>query len=82
MRIIKEGNWVDPDTWKAEVNCPHCRAVLEVETHDLEYHPPGGAQWDPWPEKFTVTCASCKGGIKLDRERLPPSVRRARGASK
>lgn len=79
MKVIK-----DPKTtWSAQVTCPQCKAVLEIDDKDV-YMTVLGSGMDDFNHAsyYVVDCAVCKRFIELDETKLPEWVRRERKDAK
>lgn len=64
MKVIKAME-IPIGSWKKEVTCPHCQAILEVEESDLKRERGSdqrdGTSWD----YCNCTCLECKNFINV-----------------
>lgn len=75
MEIKRNG--ISPSTWKKEVTCPHCNALLEISVKDISIRTK--PKRDFWGTKkfmtlFIVKCKACKSTIRLNKENLPSII--------
>lgn len=76
MKVKKKGNLVDPVTWKKEVRCGHCTAVLEIDRSDLRVaRKTEGDQWGPYEEIYHyVICPECDTHVTVKPPKFFPSM--------
>ena len=68
IRIIKKGKLVDSTSWKREVTCRRCEAILEIEYTDLQTgrKTGGGNPHDLYEVRYMyVICPECNAEIEL-----------------
>ena len=65
MKVIKPME-IPIGSWKKEVTCPHCHAVLEVEESDLRKHHGSDVRDGSSCDYCTCCCAECKTWFKVE----------------
>lgn len=81
MKVIREGNWPNPETWTKAVKCSHCCAELEIQTSDIQFTAStGGNPHDHCPETYRVRCGFCTNYLSLRSVDMPKSVRKKLGS--
>lgn len=76
MKILKQGKWESPETWRKEVFCVFCESELEIDANDIQYtaFQEHGHPLSYTPESAMVTCPVCKTSIQLRVGELPPAI--------
>lgn len=75
MEIKRKG--ISPSTWKSDVECPHCHAILTVSVKDISIRTK--PKRNAWGTKkfvtlFQIKCKECKSTINLKEEKLPGRI--------
>ena len=75
MKIKRNG--ISPSTWKKEVVCPYCNALLELSVKDISIRTKPKRNF--WGNKkfitlFIVKCPNCNTSIRLNQKDLPSLI--------
>lgn len=73
---VKE-NGIKPSTWKLDVKCSRCEAVLEVSYEDIHINVSRKTTFFSVKRvlKFYVICSECGEKIEIDAEEIPNIIK-------
>lgn len=76
MKILKQGKYETPETWRKEVTCCFCKSELEIDANDIQYtaFQEHGHPLSYTPESAKVTCPVCRTPVPLQVGELPPAI--------
>lgn len=75
MEIKRNG--INPSTWKKEVECPYCNALLAISAKDISIRCEPRINFlctKKIDRLFIVKCKECNSNIRLKRRELPSII--------